>query len=428
MKWRSFLIVSTLLFFCFSSTHCSLTKANPEVVADLNNIQVGEDGWFVTLSNTPIDDVSITNDHAFGSTDYGLLHFFLLQNNPTGEILFPVSQERCLNHFVGSGTDGDGNIISRYLFIENRSLQTKDLYCSSNNHKIEVKHPTSLSLSDYPIFSQGTIKLHFSADVSLKTTALAAYQDLLFITKDASIQKHSLQDHVHQSYLIGSTFYYLSKDSNTQSIQFHALKAASPSNSWSIHPNLSNAISMTLKDATFSNVLQKFFVAYRYDSLDQRSLYIQSFNTNGEILQEKRIDSAITGPLPTSPIFTILKEKYPLLVGEFYQQGEIVCINTEDFQELWRFSIDSMVSILDMMVDPTHKTLYSLLTDGSLVAISLEHGTELSKKHIGPDSVDVIYSKGSILFYEGYAVGCLNNAVGRPYRSIFFYQSVPSAE
>jgi hypothetical protein len=428
MKWRYFLIVPTLLFLCFSSTYCSFTKPNPEVVADLNNIQMTEDGWFVTLRNTPIDDVSITNDHVFGSTDYGLLHFFPLHNNPTGELLFSLSQERCLNHFVGSGTDVDGNPISRYLFIDKQSLQSKDIYCFSNNHEIEVKHPTSLSLSDYQIFSQGTNKLQFSSDISSKTTELAAYLDLLFITKDALIQKHPLQNHVLQSHLIGSTYYYLSKESGSQSIQFHALKTTSPSNSWSIHPNLNNARSMTLKDAAFCNILQKFFVVYRYDSLDYRSLYIQSLNLNGEVLQEKRVDYIPTGSFPTSPVFAFLKEKHPLLIGELYHQGEIVCINTEDFQELWRFSTDSKASILDMMVDPTHKTLYSLLTDGSLMTISLDQGTVLTKKHIGPDSMDVIYSKGSILYYKGYAIGCLNNAVGRPYRSIFFYQSVPLTE
>ncbi len=427
MKWKSFFIVSTLLFLCFSSMHCSLRKANPDVVADLNHIQVTEDGWFVTLSNTPINTISITNNHAFGSTDYGLLHFYPLSENPTGKVLFPISQERCLNHFVGSGTDTDGNPISRYLSIENQSLQTKDLYCTPSNPEVEVKKPSSLSLSEYPIFSQGTIKLHFSADVSSKTTALAAYQNLLFIAKDMSIQKHTLQDRVFQSHLIGSTYYYLSKGTGPYSIQFNALKTTAPSESWSYHPNPNQPTSMILKDASFSSVLQRFYTAYRYDSLDQRSLQIQSYTTSGEILQEKRIDYTPIGSFPTSPVFTFLKEKQPLLIGELFHQGEIVCINTEDFKELWRFSIDSKASVLDMMVDPTHKTMYALLTDGSLLTITLDHGTLMEKKHIGP-SMDVEYSNGSMLYYDGYAIGCLNNAVGKPYRSIFFYVSIPSVE
>ncbi|HXK51474.1 MAG TPA: hypothetical protein PLE09_02830 [Caldisericia bacterium] len=427
MKWKSFFIVSTLLILCFSSTHCSFQKANPDLMADLNHIQMTEDGWFVTLSNTPINTISLTNDHAFGSTDYGLLHFFPLPENPTGEILFPVSQERCLNHFVGSGTDADGNLISRYLSIENQSIQTKDLYCSPSNPGVEVKHPSSLSLSEYPMFSQGTIKFHFSSDVSSKTTALAAYTNLLFISKDSSIQKHALRDRVFQSHLNGSTYYYLSKGTGPQSIQFNALKTAAPLDSWSYPPNPNQPTTMTLKDASFSDVLQRFYIAYRYDSLDQRSLQIQSYTTNGEFLQEKTINYNPSGSFPTSSIFTFLKEKHPLLIGELFNQGEIVCINTEGFEELWRFSIDSKASVLDMMVDLTHKTMYSLLTDGSLLAISLDHGTLIENKHIGP-SMDVEYSNGSMLFYDGYAIGCLNNAVGRPYRSMFFYVSVPSVE
>ncbi|MDD4028570.1 MAG: hypothetical protein PHX86_02470 [Caldisericia bacterium] len=427
MQIRLFATFVVILLFCFSLSHCSFIKSNPQVVADLTNIQTTETGWYVTLSNTPIDNISITNDHAFGSTDYGLLHFFPLRNDPTGELLFPVASERCLNHFVGSGTDTNGTPMSRYFFIDKHSLKSKDLYCSKDEKEVVSKNVHSLSLSKYPTFSDGSIKLRFNSDVSSQTTALAAYTDLLFITKDRAIRSLSLDNPVYQSYLVGSSYYYLSKSNNPPFIQFHSLKTLSPSSSWSFQPKESSFdTSETLIDASFSKILQRFFVCFRFESSNSRSITIQSFDTDGSQRQERVLTNSVQGSMPTSSIHSFFVDKKILLVGELFQKGEIVCIDTTDFQVVWTFTEEHGRSPLDMIVDTTHQTLYVLLSNGQLTSFDLETGRLMQTNHIGPELEDIVYSKGSIhLFQEG-ITGCLNNTIARPFRSMFFYQSLMS--
>jgi hypothetical protein len=425
MKIRVIVSVLIILSFCFTMSYCTRTKSNPQLIEDLASIQTTENGWFVTLSGTPINSISINNEHVFGSTDYGLLHFFSLTNDPTGELLFPTTKERCLNHFVGSGTDENGTPISRYLYIENASLHSRDLFCSANEKKVVPKNGPSISLSTYPLFAGGTIKHHLDSDVSSKTTALAAYTDLLFISKDQTIQHHSLENHVFQSHLIGSSYYYLSRGMNPPATQFHSLKTSAPSKSWSFHPS-SNNPTEALIDASFSHSLQRFFACFRYESIDTRTLLIQSLDSDGTKQQEKILTGNAEGPLPTSSMYSFVLNKKILLIGELFQKGEIICMDTTNFQEVWRYTDESENSILDIVTDPTHQKLFVLLTNGRLVTLDIENGNLMQSDTIGPDLEDVSYSTGSIHMFGSGITGCLNNSIANPYRSLFFYQSLSS--
>jgi hypothetical protein len=406
-------------------SYCTTTKSNPQLIEDLSAIQKTKNGWFVTLSGTPINSISINNDHVFGSTDYGLLHFYPLTNNPAGELLFPITKERCLNHFVGSGTDKNGTPISRYLYIENESLHSKDLFCTADKKEVVPKNAGSLSLSPYPLFAGGTIKHHFDSDVSSQTTALAAYTDLLFVSKDQTIQHHTLENHVFQSHLIGSSYYYLSRGVDPPATQFHALKTSTPSKSWSFQPSSNNPAEVLI-DASFSHTLQRFFVCFRYESVDTRTLSIQTFDTEGTELQENVLTGNAEGSLPTSSVYSFVLNKKVLLIGEFFQKGEIICMDTTDFQEVWRYTDESGDSILDIVTDPTHQKLFVLLTNGSLVTLDMDNGSLIQADTIGPNLEDIDYSTGFIHMFGSGITGFLNNAIANPYRSLFFYQSLSS--
>ena len=423
MKAKQIFLLLFSTFIASTLFSCTIGGTKNLVKEEIKTIHSFQDGWYISLSNSPIDEVSITNEHAFASTDFGLLHFYPLNNECGGELLFPIDEERCLNHLVGSGTDEERVPISRYQYINDSLLTRIDLYCNKDSETLQEKKKNSISLKDYPLFGDGKIKLRFSSDISSQTTALAGYSELLFVDQNDSVQEFVLDNYALQDKLIGSSYYYLSREKNIDSIQFNALKIPSKSRSWYFKPSLSDISTDPLIDASFSSTFQSFFIFTRYESPNTRTVHIRSFDTHGVPIQEDTLTGPSNGIIPTSIIYSLFLDKTTFLVGEWFEKGEIACIGTTNFEELWHNSDASQHSILDAFMDSNNRLIYFLLTDGTILVIDMDQGFTIQRIQTTSEET-ILYSKGSIFLLSDGILGCLNNAYSNPFRSVFFYQSL----
>ncbi|MCK5848019.1 MAG: hypothetical protein KAH01_02330 [Caldisericia bacterium] len=418
-SYRYYLLCFVSLFLILSFVTCSSKSDNSKKTDTLpifTNV-----GWYMKFTDTPIDDISITNGHAFASSDVGLLHFYPLSKNVEHEIVIPIKGERCINHAVSSGTDSERVPISRYLYAENNKLFTYDLYCNSKTKNVEAKKSKSISLNNWESFTGGNNKFNFTIDTSSQTTAISLYSNLLFIDKNFNVSKYSLYNYSIEDSLNGSTYYYLSKNpENLNIVRFSALNMDSKKFSWEYDPCVQKPFLCQISDSSFEKALQNIFVFFRSKTESTHSILIQSFSNEGTILRTKSLSKQKSSSLPVSQIFTFFYDNKTILVGEMFNEGTIECINADTFESSWELTIKGNLSILDMTLNSEGNKLFALLEDGSVISIDLTDGLITDDLKIIEDDTSTIYSYGGFRYLDNKLVGYLNNTNGTPFRSLFF--------
>ncbi len=410
------------------SCNSSVSSSNNVV---LSSPEITQKNWYVTLENTPIENTSLSDNHLFASTDYGLVHCFPMDKTAIAEEIISIQSERCLNHKVKAGTDKERVPISRYELMEKGFIHTYNLYTENSESSVRIEEEKGISLKSYPTFAADTMKYHFNLDTSSCTSALIKYGNLLFINRNQQITEHSLPNFVLKSALVGSTVYYLSSIVNDPNAHyFRALNMQSSKYTWDYIPSEEYPTFQPIFDSSFTKTADSIFVFFKKRNAEARTeVLIAELDYSGAVKSSKIIVSESAEEPSTSDIAVVYTDNHHKIIGELFQTGTVQCYQSEDYSLLWDYPLPKKQSVLSVSFDSVSKQIALLLSDGSIQVLNIETGfLQYSAPIYQQNDNPIVFSRGSIQKYNQHYVGFLNNSHSTPFRSLLFIHQINEKE